>query len=368
MWILKKARKESLLWETSLLLKKIDDEMGVDLGELAQKEEITLEALAGRIIAIDAYNALYQFLSIIRQPDGTPLMDSSGRITSHLSGIFYRTAKLIEAGVKPAYIFDGEPPKLKRSVLEGRKEIREMAEQKWKDALSRGELAEARVHAQASSKLSKEMVEDAKKLVTLMGLPAIQAPGEGEAQAALLAEKGTVYACASQDYDALLFGAPRLVRNLTMSGRRKLPRKDVYVEVKTELIDLERSLKAIGMDRRKLIWIGILVGTDFNSGVKGIGPKKALKLVSESNSFDEVFGRFKEEMDVEPSQVEEIFLHPAVDEKCRIEFGEPDKEGIVEFLCRGHEFSEERVAKSLDEMIRASSEKSKQSNLESWFG
>ncbi len=341
--------------------------MGVDLGELVQKGEITLDALSGKIIAIDAYNALYQFLSIIRQPDGTPLMDSKGRITSHLSGVFYRTAKLIEAGVKPAYIFDGEPPKLKRSVLEGRREVRETAEQKWKDALSRGELAEARVHAQASSKLSKEMVEDAKKLVGLMGLPAIQAPGEGEAQAAVLADKGVVYACASQDYDALLFGAPRLVRNLTMSGRRKLPRKDVYVEVKTELIDLERSLKALGLERRKLVWIGMLVGTDFNSGVKGIGPKKALKLVSESNSFDDVFAKFREEMDAEPSEVENIFLHPMVEEKCRIEFRDPDRSGIVEFLCREHGFSEERVAKTLDEMIRISSEKVKQSSLEKWF-
>jgi flap endonuclease-1 len=342
--------------------------MGVDLGELVQKEEITLEALSGKTIAIDAYNALYQFLSIIRQPDGTPLMDSQGRITSHLSGVFYRTAKLIEAGVKPAYIFDGEPPKLKRSVIEGRREVRELAEQKWKDALSRGELAEARVHAQASSKLSKEMVEDAKKLVELMGLPAVQAPSEGEAQAALLAEKGVVYACASQDYDALLFGAPRLIRNLTMSGRRKLPRKDVYVEVKTELIELERTLKELGLERRKLVWIGILIGTDFNGGVKGIGPKKALKLVSESSSFDEVFAKFKGEMDVEPARIEEIFLHPPVDEKCRVEFGEPDRGGIVEFLCRGHGFSEERVTKTLDEMIKISSEKGKQSNLEKWFG
>jgi flap endonuclease-1 len=342
--------------------------MGVELGELVQKDEITLEALSGKTIAIDAYNALYQFLSIIRQPDGTPLMDSSGRITSHLSGVFYRTAKLIEAGVKPAYIFDGEPPKLKRSVLEGRREVREAAEQKWKDALSRGELAEARVHAQASSKLSKEMVEDAKRLVELMGLPAVQAPSEGEAQAAVLAEKGVVYACASQDYDALLFGAPHLVRNLTMSGRRKLPRKDVYVEVKTELIDLEKSLRALGLDRRKLIWIGILVGTDFSSGVKGIGPKKALKIVSESSSFDDVFTKFRGEMDVEPSDVEEIFLHPAVEQNCKIEFKEPDRSGIVEFLCRGHGFSEERVNKTLDEMIRISSEKVKQSSLENWFG
>jgi len=342
--------------------------MGVDLGELVHKEEIPLEVLSGRIIAIDAYNALYQFLSIIRQPDGTPLMDSKGRITSHLSGIFYRTAKLIEAGIKPAYIFDGEPPKLKKSVLEGRKEVREKAEDRWKDALKRGELAEARIYAQASSKLSKEMVVDAKKLVSLMGLPAIQAPSEGEAQAAFLAERGKVYACASQDFDALLFGAPRLVRNLTMSGRRKLPRKDVYVEVKTEMIDLERSLKSLGLDRRKLVWIGILVGTDFNSGVKGIGPKKALKMVSESSSFEDVFGKLKDEMEVDPSEVERIFLHPGVEEECELQFNEPDEKGMLEFLCREHNFSEERVKNTVEGIVKSLSEKGKQSSLENWFG
>jgi len=341
--------------------------MGVDLGELVQKEEITLESLSGRAIGIDAYNALYQFLSIIRQPDGTPLMDSKGRITSHLSGVFYRTAKLIEAGVKPVYVFDGEPPKLKRSVLEGRKEVREKAEERWKEALRRGELAEAKVYAQASSKLSDEMVKDAKKLVELMGLPAIQAPSEGEAQAALLAEKGVVYACASQDYDSLLFGAPRLVRNLTLSGKRKLPRKDVYVDIKTELIELERSLNSLGIERRKLIWIGILIGTDFNAGVKGIGPKKALKIVSESKSFEDVFGKFKEEMEVDPAEVEKIFLHPEVDERCEVKFGEADEDGIVKFLCGEHDFSEERVRKTVGEMVKALSEKTKQSSLGEWF-
>ncbi|QLJ52396.1 MAG: Flap structure-specific endonuclease [Candidatus Fermentimicrarchaeum limneticum] len=342
--------------------------MGVELGELVQKDEITLEALSGRVIAVDAYNALYQFLSIIRQPDGTPLMDSKGRITSHLSGIFYRTAKLIEAGIRPAYVFDGEPPKLKRSVLEGRKEVREKAEERWKDALRRGELAEARVYAQASSKLSREMVEDAKKLVELMGLPVIQAPGEGEAQAAFLAERNVVDACSSQDYDSLLFGAPRLVRNLTMSGRRKLPRKDVYVDVRTELVELGRSLKALGIDRKGLIWIGILVGTDFNSGVKGIGPKKALKIVAESSSFEDVFGKFRGEIDADPSEVEGIFLHPAVDENCKVDFGEPNAEGVVKFLCGEHSFSEDRVRNTLKVMVKVLTEKTMQSSLGDWFG
>lgn len=341
--------------------------MGVDLGELVQKEEISLEALSGRVIAVDAYNALYQFLSIIRQPDGTPLMDSKGRITSHLSGVFYRTAKLVEAGVRPAYVFDGEPPKLKRSVLEERREVRERAEERWKDALKKGEFAEAKVYAQASSRLTDEMVKDAKRLVELMGLPAIQAPSEGEAQAAVLAQRGEVYACASQDYDSLLFGAPRLVRNLTLSGKRKLPRKDVYVDIKTELIELERSLKALNIDRRKLIWIAILIGTDFNRGVKGIGPKKALKLVSESNSFGDIFDKFRGEMDVDPAEVERVFLHPNVDERCELRFGEADVDGVVEFLCKERDFSEERVRKTMEGMAKALSEKTKQSSLGEWF-
>lgn len=240
--------------------------MGVPIGDLVPRKEIDLENLYGKKIAIDALNAIYQFLSTIRQRDGTPLMDSKGRITSHLSGLFYRTINLMEAGIKPAYVFDGKPPEFKRKELEKRREAREEAELKWKEALAKGNLEEARKYAQRATKVNEMLIEDAKKLLQLMGIPIIQAPSEGEAQAAYMASKGDVYASASQDYDSLLFGAPRLIRNLTITGKRKMPGKDVYVEIKPELVVLDEVLKELKITREKLIELAILVGTDYNPG------------------------------------------------------------------------------------------------------
>lgn len=290
--------------------------MGVQIGELVPRKEIEIENLNGRKIAIDALNAIYQFLSIIRQRDGTPLMDSKGRITSHLSGLFYRTINLMEAGIKPAYVFDGKPPEFKKKELEKRAEAREEAEEKWQEALARGDLEEAKKYAQRASRVNEQLIEDAKKLLELMGIPWVQAPSEGEAQAAYMASKGKVWASASQDYDSLLFGAPRLVRNLTITGRRKLPGKDVYVEVKPELIVLEEVLKELKIDREKLIELAILVGTDYNpGGIKGVGPKKALEIARYSK---DPLKKYQKMSDVDLYAIKEFFLNPPVTDDYKL--------------------------------------------------
>ncbi|WP_457754471.1 flap endonuclease-1 [Thermococcus sp.] len=338
--------------------------MGVQIGELVPRKEIEIENLNGRKIAIDALNAIYQFLSIIRQRDGTPLMDSKGRITSHLSGLFYRTINLMEAGIKPAYVFDGKPPEFKRRELEKRAEAREEAEEKWQEALARGDLEEAKKYAQRASRVNEQLIEDAKKLLELMGIPWVQAPSEGEAQAAYMASKGKVWASASQDYDSLLFGAPRLVRNLTITGRRKLPGKDVYVEVKPELIVLEEVLKELKIDREKLIELAILVGTDYNpGGIKGVGPKKALEIVRYSK---DPLKKYQKMSDVDLYAIKEFFLNPPVTDDYKLVWKMPDEEGILKFLCDEHDFSEERVKNGLERLKKAI-RAGKQSTLESWF-
>jgi len=101
--------------------------MGTKLGDIIRAETITLNDLSGREIAVDAFNTLYQFLSGIRQPDGTPLMDRRGQVTSHLSGLFYRNVNLLEIGIRPVYVFDGKAPKLKADEVKRRREIREAA-------------------------------------------------------------------------------------------------------------------------------------------------------------------------------------------------------------------------------------------------
>ncbi len=341
--------------------------MGVQLGDIVVKEKLEISSLAGRRVAIDAHNALYQFLSIIRQRDGTPLMDYKGRVTSHLSGLFYRTARLIEEGVKPVYVFDGRPPALKGRTLGERHDVRRAAAEKWEEAKKQGDEAGARKYAMASTRLSREMVEESKVLLRAMGVPVVQAPGEGEAQAAEMARSGLVDFCASQDFDSLLFGAPKLVRNLTMSGKRKLPGKDVYVDVEPELIDLDASLKALGIDRQRLVWIGILVGTDFNEGVKGIGPKKALRIVKEAATLEAAVAKSGGVFEVEPKRVEDIFLKPDVDEKTEIEFGLPDKTKLIEVLCKEHDFAEERIGGTVDAIVKKAGEKGEQSGLGSWI-
>ncbi|AEH24008.1 flap endonuclease-1 [Pyrococcus yayanosii] len=339
--------------------------MGVPIGELLPRKEIELENLYGKKVAIDALNAIYQFLSTIRQRDGTPLMDSKGRITSHLSGLFYRTINLMEAGIKPAYVFDGKPPAFKKKELEKRREAREEAEERWREALERGNIEEARKYAQRATRVNEALVEDAKKLLELMGIPVIQAPSEGEAQAAYIAAKGAVYASASQDYDSLLFGAPRLVRNLTITGKRKLPGKDVYVDVKPELIVLEEVLKALKIDREKLIELAILVGTDYNpGGVKGIGPKKALEIVRHSK---DPLAKWQKVSDVDLYAIKEFFLNPPVTDNYELKWKEPDEEGILKFLCDEHDFSEERVKNGI-ERLKTAVKAGKQVTLESWFG
>jgi len=316
---------------------------------------VSLSDLGGKVIAFDAYNALYQFLATIRGPDGRPLMDQRGRVTSHLSGLFYRTVNLIELGIKPVFVFDGEPPALKEAEIKRRMEVREEALVKYEQALREGRLEEARKYAQQAARLKDEMVEDAKRLLTLMGIPWVQAPSEGEAQAAHLVKRGDADLCASQDYDSLLFGAPALVRNVTVSGRRKLPGKELYVEVSPEIIRLEDLLGELGITREQLIDIAILVGTDYNpKGVRGIGPKRAYELIKRHGSLEKALEFVKEaEFPVDPSEIKRIFLEPEVTDDYELRWSEPDTEGVIAFLCGERDFSEIRVKKALDRALEA---------------
>lgn len=319
--------------------------MGVQLKGLVVKKEIDLEYLSGKKIAIDAFNWIYQFLSIIRDRDtGQPLKNSRGQVTSHLSGIFYRTAKLVEAGIRPIWVFDGKPPEFKY-VSEERKIKKEEARKRLEIARENGDVEEIRIAAQQTAHLSGEMVEQAKQLLELMGIPFVQAPSEGEAQCAHMCKSGQAYAAASQDADSLLFGADRLLRNLSISGRRKVAGKNIYREVKPEIIELGEMLENLGITREQLILVGMLVGTDFNPGIKGYGPKRALELVRQEKTFENVFKKVEWNTEVPPETIYDFFLHPIVEEEVEIKFGAPKSEKLLHFLCDEFEFSRERIEK-----------------------
>ncbi len=346
--------------------------MGVNLRDLIPEEAvetIELNQLRGKTLAIDAYNALYQFLSIIRQPNGTPLKDSKGRITSHLSGLFYRTVNFLEAGIKPVYVFDGTPPEIKELEIERRKKIKKEAAKRYEEALKKGDLEAARTYAQQTATLTEEMVNDAKRLLDALGIPWVQAPSEGEAQAAYMAIKGDVWATASQDYDSLLFGTPRLVRNLTISGRRKLPKKREYIEISPEVIYLDKVLKKLKITREQLIDIAILIGTDYNpDGVKGVGPKTALKLIRFHGSLKKALKEIREaHFPVDPDEIKKIFLEPRVTSNYKLSWNEPDRDKIVKVLCDEHDFSLDRVQRAVDRALKAYEELVKQVSLERWF-
>lgn len=345
--------------------------MGVDFRELVEPvtKETELASLSGKVIAIDAYNSLYQFLATIRQRDGTPLMDAQGNITSHLNGLFYRTINYIENGIRPVYVFDGKPPEAKVRELERRQQIKAEAEKKYIEALERGDLEEARVYAQQTSRLSSRMVEDAKKLLQYMGVPYVQAPSEGEAQAAHMVKRGDAWASGSQDYDSLLYGSPRLVRNLAITGKRKLPRKEVYVEVKPEVVELDELLSFYGLTHEQLVVVGILVGTDYNpGGVRGYGLKKALKLVKELSTPENVFRAIKWEFETPPEEIMKLFLKPSVTDSYELKWNPPQREKVIKFLVDEHQFSLERVENALERLEKAFKTHFRQTSLEGWLG
>ncbi|MBN3036975.1 MAG: flap endonuclease-1 [Candidatus Diapherotrites archaeon] len=339
--------------------------MGLAISEIVPAHTVEVEHLTGRVIAVDAYNTLYQFLSIIRQPDGTPLQNSKGEISSHLTGLLYRTSKLVEAGIRPVYVFDGVPPERKHETLLKRAAIRKEAKLKWEAALERGAEEEARLYAQQAVRLSEGMVTDSKALLDGLGVPWVQAPGEGEAQASLMAARGAAWAVGSQDFDSLLFNAPRLVRNLTITGKRKVPRKDVYVVVKPEIIHLSEVFSSLGVTRDQLLEIALMIGTDYNAGVKGIGPKKALALVQKGRTADDAYG----EAGLDASSlgaVRELFSNPLVTEDYSVQWKMPDESAVLELLVERFEFSEDRVKKAVEGIVEHLDVVGTQSRLDRW--
>ena len=343
--------------------------MGVKLGGLVEARKFAITDLAGRKVAMDGHNILYQFLAIIRSRQGEPLRDREGRVTSHLSGLIYRNSNLMEAGLKVAYVFDGTPHQFKRKVVRARAQVRREAKARYEEAVKEGRVEEARRYAQRAATVGTDIVADAKRLLTLMGVPWVQAPGEGEAQSSYMARRGDVWGSASQDFDSLLYGTPVLLRNLSITGRRKLPRKNVYIRVEPEMIELGRFLRELGLTREQLIDVGILVGTDYNpDGIKGVGPKTALKLVRKHGSLEGAIPHLKNAEFPHPvEEIRALFQSPRVTDEFELEWRPPDREGVVGFLCGERDFDRGRVLKAVEKVSRGFSRGRERTTLDQWF-
>jgi len=348
--------------------------MGLQISELVPKKEIKLESLREKVIAVDAFNIIYQFLANIRQVDGTPLMDKKKRITSHLSGLFYRTTNLMTKGLKLVYVFDGKPPELKEKTTEKRAERKKIAKEKYEKAKEKGTEAEMFKWSRQTLKLTEEMIDESKALLKALGLPVIQAPSEGEAQCAFMVKNKNAYAVASQDYDSLLFGASRLIQNLTLARRRRTS-SGAYVSISPVMIELDNVLNNLQITYDQLISLGILVGTDFNpQGVKGIGPKRALQLVKTYKQpvllFQALNKLVKEGKVAEPEfewqEIFSVFKKPNIKKDYKIEFKKINWEEVKKLLCKEHDFSEIRVENALKRVVDYE-KAAKQKDLKSFF-
>jgi len=335
--------------------------MGIKLGDIIPKREIALDSLKNKRIAIDASQTLYQFLSSIRQPDGTPLKDSNNHITSHLMGISTRIPHLMEKGLKLCFVFDGKPPVLKIHEQEQRESRKKLAEKRLKQAKKEEDQELMLRYAKQTTRLTNEMAQEAKELIQAYGIPVIQAPSEAEAQCSFMCEKGDVDYVGSSDYDSFVYNAPRIVRNLTLSPRRRLP-SGVYINVHPELIELKEFLKSLDISQDQFIALSILVGTDYNpGGVKGIGPKTAIKLVKQYQSFDILFKEVKAEFDWK--QIYAVFKSMPIMKNYQLKWNPPAKEKIIKILVDKHKFNQERVEKNLERLF-ITNKKHEQSSLD----
>jgi len=328
--------------------------MGVLLTPITVRHPTSLVALRGRTIAVDGNLELYQFLSIMRTRDGQPLQDSRGRITSHLNGLAFRTTRLLaDYDIRPVFVFDGPPPELKREEIRKRREAREKSQREYEAAIAVGDTATAWSKAVMTSRLTRPMVEEAKALLGLLGIPWIQAPSEGEAQAAFLTREGRAWATGSKDYDSLLFGTPRLVRFLAVSSSEFLPSVGRSRLVPPEVLDLDENLRLLGLTREQLVDVAILVGTDFNPGVKGIGPKTAVRRIREWGALKRAPPEVRDVLPANVEAIQSFFLNPPVSIESVTRAAPPDEPGLYQFLCDERGFARGRVEKVIARLHQA---------------
>jgi len=340
--------------------------LGVMLTPILEREQTSLKALKGTSFAIDASIEIHQFLALVRKRDGSLFTDSQGRVTSHLIGLFTRTSRLIaDFDMKPVFVFDGKPNPLKRRTIETRREARKKAESEYVEAVSKKDYAKAWSKAVMTGRVTGSVLDDSKRLLTLMGIPWLEALEDAEAQASHMAAKGDVWAVGSKDYDCLLYGAPILARYLTLTGREWLPAQRRSRPLIPELIKLSENLTLLGITREQLVDLAILVGTDFNQGVKGIGPKKALKLIHDYGSIEQMPEEIRSKLTEDLNIVRQVFLKPRVIENYTLKRFPPDRSGLIEFLSTERGFNKERVERVTERILRTS--KKADAGLENWL-
>jgi len=345
--------------------------MGVKIFDIIRSENISFKDLDNKVLVFDASLTIFQFMSTIRQADGSLLTDSKGNVTSHLIGLFSRTVNFMQKGMKLVFVFDGKPPELKSKEKERRKQLKKEALEKFEEARQEKDIEAMKKYAARTSYIDKDIIQESKSLLDALGIPIVQAPCEADAQMAHIVKKGDAYATVTQDADALLYATPRIVRNLSASLKKKSNIR--FKNVALELISFKDVLKELDLTLNQLIVIGILIGTDYNvGGIKGIGSKKALKLIKQyGDDFDSLFKEVKwdEYFDYPWEDVFDTIKTMEVTDDYILDFKDPDNEKIIDLLCKKHDFSLDSVNNKLDKLYRfIEDNKTSDSSLNQWFG
>ncbi|OJJ00674.1 hypothetical protein ASPVEDRAFT_51809 [Aspergillus versicolor CBS 583.65] len=327
-----------------------------------------IKAHFGRKVAIDASMSIYSFLIAVRS-EGQQLMSDTGETTSHLMGMFYRTLRMVDNGIKPLYVFDGAPPKLKSGELAKRSARKHEATEAHEEAKETGTAEDVEKFSRRTVRVTREHNAECKQLLKLMGIPYIDAPTEAEAQCAVLARAGKVYAAASEDMDTLCFESPILLRHLTFSEQRKEPIQEIH---------LNRALEGLNMDRDQFIDLCILLGCDYLEPIPKVGPNTALKLIREYGTLEKVVESIENDSKKKYTMPEswpyqdarELFINPDVrdanDPECDFKWDAPDVDGLIEFLVKDKGFNEDRVRNGAAR-LQKNLKSAQQSRLEGFF-
>jgi len=318
--------------------------MGCNLRDLAPARPIDLSDLSGQRVAVDVFLNAYQFITSMTGEDGKPL-SYKGKPVSHLMGFLDRASIMVSEGIDPVFIFDGKPHDLKRETLDGRKERKVEAVEKWGAAVREGDMAAAKKLGPQTAEYNREMVAETKRLFDCMGLTWLEAPMEAEGASAVRCKRGEVGAVASQDWDTLLYGSPVMVRNLTAHGTRKFGRV-----MQAERIVLSEMLGELGITHEQLVDLGIMIGTDFHPGFKGIGPKTGLKLIREHGNLEAVAEVKGHEVPENISEIRSLFLEHPVGPDPLPESTKAVEEDMRGFLQDERGFSEQRMRRALDRL------------------
>ncbi|KAK3689645.1 DNA-repair protein rad2 [Podospora appendiculata] len=341
----------------------------------------------GRKVAIDAYTSTISSMSLLLSPNhifrsmsiysfliavrsnGEQLTNENGDTTSHLMGMFYRTLRMVDNGIKPLYVFDGAPPKLKSGELAKRFQRKQEANEGLEEAKETGTAEDIEKFSRRTVRVTREHNADCQQLLKVMGIPYIIAPTEAEAQCAVLARAGKVYAAASEDMDTLCFNTPILLRHLTFSEQRKEPIQEIH---------LDKVLEGLNMERKQFVDLCILLGCDYLDPIPKVGPTTALKLIREHGTLEKVVEYMKNDEnskytipdDWPYEDARDLFFSPDVrqadDPLCDFKWEKPDMDGLVKFLVHEKGFSEDRV-RAGGARLEKNLKSSQQSRIEGFF-